>query len=96
MRNIDRPIPERLFLDMVEIEKCAKELSDITHELNNLLNTLNGYTELAVDAKNANNEEEYNFFKDKVFCTLNKKLGAAKDLADRLSKIQTQIAEVSK
>ena len=80
---------------MADIQKHAKELSEITHEFNNLLNTLNGYTELALDAKNSGNEEEYNFFKDKVFATISKKLASAKDLAERLNKIQTQIAELS-
>ncbi len=80
---------------MADTHIYAQELSEITHELNNLLNTLNGYTELAIEAKNANNQEEYIFFKDKVFSALAKKLGPAKELADRLNKIQLKLAEIS-
>ena len=80
---------------MADIQKYAQELSEITHEFNNLLNTLNGYTELAIEAKNANNQDEYIFFKDKVFSAVTKKIGPAKELADRLNKIQSKLAEIS-
>jgi hypothetical protein len=80
---------------MADAQKIIKELSEIVHEFNNLLNTLNGYTELAQEAKNANNEEEYAFFKDKIFVALGKKLPSAKGLAERLNKVQAQITEFS-
>jgi len=93
--NVDSPASNRLFLIMADTEQISKELAEITHEFNNLLNTLNGYTELAVEAKNSGNEEEFNFFKDKVFATISKKLPSAKELADRLNKMQTQVADLS-
>jgi signal transduction histidine kinase len=91
---IDSPGQKRLSLIMPDLDKIAKELSEITHEFNNLLNTLNGYTELALESKNLGNEEEYNFFKDKVFATISKKLSSAKELADRLNKMYTQVSDL--
>jgi len=79
---------------MSENAAAAKELSEIAHELNNILNTLNGYSELALEAKSANNDEEYEFFKEKLFTTVGRKLVTAKELTERLRKLQSQFASM--
>lgn len=75
--------------------QAAQEITEITHELNNIMNTLNGYNELALEAKSSGNEEEYNFFKEKIVSTVTKKLPATRALTDRLSKLQSEFSRAS-
>jgi hypothetical protein len=72
-------------------EKLSQELIEITHEYNNIFNTLNGYAELAREAKDTDNEEEYSFFKEKLFLTVEKKIETARVLNERLNNLQTQL-----
>ncbi|MFH0919232.1 MAG: hypothetical protein V1913_02630 [Fibrobacterota bacterium] len=80
---------------MNDASRTAKELSEIAHEFNNILNTLNGYSELALEAKNASNDEEYEFFKEKLFSAVGRKLVTAKELTERLRKLQAHFASIS-
>jgi len=78
---------------MAEAAAIIKELSHITHEFNNILNTLNGYNELAIEAKNCENAEEYDFYKEKIVTTLGKKLPVARGLTEQLNRLQIQLNE---
>jgi hypothetical protein len=69
----------------------AKELSDIAHECNNLFNTLNGYIELADEARESGNQAEFELFKDKLYLTLSKKISIAKELSRRINVIKEQV-----
>jgi light-regulated signal transduction histidine kinase (bacteriophytochrome) len=76
---------------MKRIEKLRTELQISVHDLNNILNTLNGYAELLREADDGESSEEVIFYKEKIVSTLIRKLPAAKSIAEKLYTIHSEM-----
>ncbi|MBL8027322.1 MAG: hypothetical protein JNL74_12960 [Fibrobacteres bacterium] len=77
---------------MKTIEKLRNDFQTTVHDLNNILNTLNGYAELLKEAEESSNQDEIVFFKEKIVSTLTRKLPAAKGIAEKLHTIHTEMS----
>jgi len=76
---------------MKSIEKLRSDLQVSVHDLNNILNTLNGYAELLREANDGELSDEAAFYKEKIVATLIRKLPAAKSIAEKLHSIHNEM-----
>jgi hypothetical protein len=72
-------------------ERLQGELSSTVHDLNNIINTLNGYAELLTESTDSNSQDEIGFYKEKIVATLIRKLPSLRRIAERLHTLQGDI-----
>ncbi len=69
-------------------EQSVEEFSSILHDLNNIINTLNGYAELLIEASKQNSQDEVQLYKEKIVATVINKLPLAKSIAQRMQQLE--------
>lgn len=75
------------------ISEIYEDLKTTVHDLNNVLTTVIGYYNLAKEAEENGDLEEFQFFKDKIYASLSKKAEKALKVSKDLETIQNNLKQ---